>query len=199
MWICSFCPLKVYFPSCTANTQRKKIMAGHLWVEVAEEGRSGRCVWSAFLGFVAVVKVQWAVLWLSGVVVGITSCWRCPGPPPPPLPICPRMTLVKSGRPRVAVRLELRCRLLGHGRLGSCHLMIALRVVLLCRRLGLTLLGSGHYWIAHRSSCAVLSRTRLHCCLPRLTLTTIILIMWYLHVSICLLVVNDGSTNITRI
>ena len=199
MWICSFCPLKVYFPSCTANTQRKKIMAGHLWVEVAEEGRSGRCVWSAFLGFVAVVKVQWAVLWLSGVVVGITSCWRCPGPLPPPFPIRPWMTPDRVGASEDLGEAWTSLSSTGAWASGSCHLMIALRVVLLCRRLGLTLLGSGHYWIAHRSSCAVLSRTRLHCCLPRLTLTTIILIMWYLHVSICLLVVNDGSTNITRI
>jgi hypothetical protein len=42
------------------------------------------------------------------VPVEVSSCWQCLGPlPPPPLPLRPRMARIRSGRPRVAVGLEL--------------------------------------------------------------------------------------------
>jgi hypothetical protein len=63
------------------------------------------------------------------------------------------MTLVESGRLRVAVRLELRYHLLGHGRLGPYLPMVALSVVLLCRRPRLAILELGNCWGAHRPSC----------------------------------------------
>jgi hypothetical protein len=73
---------------------------------VSGEGRLGRYAYSACVDCVAVVKVRCALLWLSGGSVGISSCWRCSGPLPPPLPIRPRMTLLGSGCPRIAVRLD---------------------------------------------------------------------------------------------
>ena len=43
-----------------------------------------------------------------------SSYWGCRGPRPPPLPVHPRRALIGSGHPRMAMRLERHCHLLGH-------------------------------------------------------------------------------------